>query len=224
MVLRREVLGTKQMKKIAIVDYSIGNLFSVIQACHKVGLETFLTDKPEDLKAADGVILPGVGAFAQGMKNLEDKGLDVAIKEYVQTGKPLMGICLGFQLFLDESVEFESYKGLGLVKGKVRSLKDSPLVGSLPVPKITWDVNSPSKDWEMTPFQSVNENDDFYFVHSYYCDVEDKDAMLSTSKHGDLEYCSAILKDNVFATQFHPEKSAQLGLGIYEDWKKLFLM
>jgi len=212
------------MKNICIVDYSIGNLFSVAQACKKVGLNPSVTSKPEDLKNADAVILPGVGAFAKGMKNLKANGMDEALGDFVQSGKPFMGICLGLQLLLEQSSEFETSKGLGFVKGTVRNLRDSKLVDAKEtVPKISWDSNREAKSWKQTPFKNINNDDDFYFVHSFYCDVDEKESILSTSTHGQLEYCSAVLKENIFAMQFHPEKSAQKGLLIYENWKNLFL-
>jgi glutamine amidotransferase len=212
------------MANVYIIDYSIGNLFSVAQACKKTGLNPVITSKADDIHKADAVILPGVGAFAQGMKNLEANGMDEAIKHFVASGKPFMGICLGFQLLLEKSSEFEDYTGLGFVEGTVRHLRDSELVPpTMTVPKISWDCNKQHKDWRQTPFEGIEKDDDFYFVHSFYCDVEEPDAVLSTSTHGELEYCSAILKDNIFAMQFHPEKSAKKGLRIYENWQNLFL-
>jgi glutamine amidotransferase len=208
------------LKNVAIIDYSIGNLFSVQQACKEVGLNPFLVSRIENLKSADALILPGVGAFGQGMENLKSSGLDEEIKAFIQTGKPFMGICLGMQLLLEKSEEFGDSKGLGIIPGTVRKLPKENK--SLPVPKITWDeINKKNISWENTPLKNINNKEDFYFVHSYYCELSSNEFELSYTTHGELNYCSSILKDNVFATQYHPEKSSKSGLQIYQDWKDL---
>ena len=210
------------MKNIAIIDYSIGNLFSVFQACKTIDLNPQLVESPADLDAADGIILPGVGAFGKGIENLHAKGLTEKILSNIKSGKPFFGICLGMQLLFENSAEFGESSGLGVVPGSVRPLRGT-VSDDLPVPKTTWSEISPQKEWANTPLQTTNDGTDFYFVHSFYCDPSDSDWQLSTSNYGDLKYCSAVRKDNVFATQFHPEKSGKDGLKIYENWKNLYL-
>ncbi len=208
------------MKNVAIIDYSIGNLFSVQQACKEVGLNPFLVSTPKELKSADALILPGVGAFGQGMQNLVSSGLDEEIKSFIKTGKPFMGICLGMQLLLKSSAEFGESQGLGIIDGIVRKLPDDNK--ELPVPKISWDeINEKDIAWDNTPLRGIQNKTDFYFVHSYYCDLSSTENELSYTTHGELNYCSSILKDNVFATQYHPEKSSKSGLQIYQNWKDL---
>ena len=207
--------------KIAIVDYSIGNIFSVVQACKSVGLDPVLTDDLKVVAAADGVILPGVGAFAKGMRNLEDRGLDIAIKEHVAKGKPFFGICLGMQLLCSESEEFEKTKGLGILPGQVTHFRR--YVGpQAPVPQVMWNEVCPERSWDGTPLESTPSGAHFYFVHSYFCRFDQKVGLTRTD-YFNHQYSSSVLKDNVFATQFHPEKSGQDGLLIYRKWKELYL-
>lgn len=210
------------MKKIAIVDYSIGNLFSVYQACKAVETDPYFVKTEGQLKNADGLILPGVGAFPLGMKSLEDSGLAQEIVEFVKSGKPFFGICLGMQLLCKESSEFGHTPGLGLVSGKVLNFRDS-VSSDAPVPQVMWNELSPSsQDWTQSPLKSVSKGTQFYFVHSYYCEIN-PEHVLSYTTYGGVKYCSSLLIDNVFATQFHPEKSGKAGIAIYENWKSTFL-
>ncbi|MFK8047909.1 MAG: imidazole glycerol phosphate synthase subunit HisH [Halioglobus sp.] len=209
------------MPDIAIIDYSIGNIFSVFQACKIAGMTPHLVNQADKLQNFDAVILPGVGSFPKGMENLKQAGLDESVKEFISSGKPFMGICLGMQLLLNKSEEFGMSNGLGLIDGEVKHLRTSINDKNLPVPKITWGNVNPEKDWTETPLQNVRHGADFYFVHSYYCDVFEHSAVLGTSKYGDLSYASAIFKDNIFALQFHPEKSGTDGIRVYKDWNNL---
>lgn len=212
------------MKKVAIVDYSIGNIFSVDQACKKVGLDTVITQSPQDVRDAHAVILPGVGAFALGMKNLSNLGLVEALTEEIRKGKPFFGICLGMQLLFESSKEFGSSQGLGLLRGDVISFRDV-VSSELPVPKIAWSEIYPSeKSWASSPLERIPARSDVYFVHSFFCKSEEKDCDLALSNYGSYQYVAAVMRDNLFATQFHPEKSGELGLQIYEDWKNKFLL
>jgi glutamine amidotransferase len=209
-------------KKIAVIDYSIGNLFSVIQACKYVELDPYLTSDPADLKNADAVILPGVGAFAKGMDNLRSKGLDSALHDFVKTGKPFLGVCLGMQLLCEQSEEFEVSQGLGILKGSVQNFR-RVVPENTPVPQVMWnEIQVGDQPWEGTPLEGANPNSHFYFVHSFYCQFTDKISLSRTRYYG-FEYASSVLKDNVFATQFHPEKSGREGIAIYRKWKELFL-
>jgi imidazole glycerol-phosphate synthase subunit HisH len=210
------------MKNVIIVDYQLGNLFSVKQACEHLGYHASISADPEALLKADYAIIPGVGAFADAMKNLQAFGLVDAIQQYVKTGKPLMGVCLGLQLFLTDSEEFEQAKGLNLIPGSVRKFK--PEVDSdslhLKVPQIQWNtIREPEPGvWSGSPLRNCKNDDQMYFVHSYYAQPENKDHVLSITDYGSYTYCSSVIRDNVFATQFHPEKSSLYGLKIYQDW------
>jgi len=210
------------MKKVVIIDYQLGNLFSVKQACEYLGHQAEVSIDPEVLLKADYAIIPGVGAFADAMKNLNESGLAEGIHQYVKSGKPLMGICLGLQLFLTESEEFEQAKGLGLIPGAVRKFKaEKDKEGHmLKVPQIQWNTIKEVTPgaWSGTPLGNCKNDDQMYFVHSYYAQPENKQDVLSLTEYGSYTYCSSVLKDNVFATQFHPEKSSLYGLKIYQDW------
>jgi glutamine amidotransferase len=202
---------------IAIINYGMGNLGSVQNALTFLGLDSEIVDDPEQLKTYDKAILPGVGAFGQAMQNLNAKGQPQAIKEYVAQGKPLLGICLGMQLLLESSCELGQYEGLGLIKGHVRSLKDK--VKKLPIPHVGWntmETGCPSKIFNNDPAIEPA----FYFVHSFYCDVEDKNTVAGTAMY-EIKIDVAVEKDNLFGCQFHPEKSQKHGLEILKKFGQL---
>ena len=202
--------------KIAIIDFQLGNLFSVIQACNYFGYEPVITSDPVEVAQADALILPGVGAFAEAMKNLNGNGLTDAIVEAVKKGKPLMGICLGMQLLFEGSEEFSTEKGIGLLPGKIRKI---PAENRRKIPQIGWNKIEPySGEWDKTPLRSLQKGDFMYFVHSYYCEPAVEKDKLSLTEYDGFNYCSAVMRDNVFATQFHPEKSGPKGLSIYKNW------
>lgn len=209
------------MKKVAIVDYGLGNLFSINQACKHVGLETIVTSKQEEIASADALILPGVGAFGNAMEYLNQTGLTPAIHAFVQTGKPFMGICLGMQLLFTESEEFGIHKGLGLIKGKIVRF---PLVDKneepLKVPQIQWNTISENdhQQWMSSPLKNIPERSYMHFVHSYYAIPEDKQTILSYTEYGGVQYASAVMHNNIVAFQYHPEKSGASGLTIYKNW------
>ena len=206
------------MKKVSIIDFNVGNIYSVVQACKEIGLKVNLTSNYEEIINSDGVILPGVGAFGTAMKNLKNQGLDLAINDFVSTGKPFMGICLGLQLLFSESEEFGYNKGLGIIKGKVLKFNNS----DKKVPQVGWNtVYSNDELWKTSPLNTINQNEFMYFVHSFYVKPSLEKYVLSKTKYHDFEYCSAIKKNNVFATQFHPEKSGKRGLEIYKNWSNL---
>lgn len=206
--------------KIAIIDYELGNLFSVEQALSTLGINPLITHNPEDLATVDAAILPGVGAFRIAMDNLKQKGLDYAIHEFVKSGKPLMGVCLGLQLLFERSNEFEDSLGLGLVGGQVNKLPHD-LAKNIKVPQIGWNtINQKKVSWKDTPLKSTSNGDFMYFVHSYYVSPSNTDEILTYTTYHDFDYCSSIIKDNIFATQFHPEKSGKKGLNIYKNWIK----
>ena len=208
-------------KKIAIIDYQLGNLFSVKQACLHLGYDAFITSDPQDVVTADYAILPGVGAFADSMTNLKKLDLVEPIKDFVASGKPFMGICLGLQLLLTESEEFGNSKGLNLIEGVVKRFSNKNTEGGiLKVPQISWnEIHKPRENaWANTPLSICNEGDYMYFVHSFYAQPTSDEVVLSTTNYGGHDYCSSVLKDNIFACQFHPEKSSQYGVKIYENW------
>lgn len=209
------------MKKAVIIDYQLGNLFSVNQALINTGLNVKITSNPEDVVDADAIILPGVGAFKDAMANLNDMGLVNPIKNAIQAGKPFLGICLGLQLLFTKSEEFGSSEGLNIIKGEVKKFKNTDAKGNLiRVPQIAWNTIKPVTPlgWDKTPLKDTKNEEDMYFVHSYYVKPEDDGIILTETEYGGLKYASSILKDNIFACQFHPEKSAAAGLKIYENW------
>jgi len=199
---------------IAIVDYKMGNLASVRKALEYIHRECRITDDPDFIRNSDALILPGVGAYAPAMEALRAKGLDSVVKDFASSGKPVLGICLGMQLMLDESEEGASesgnIKGLGLIPGSVKKFpSDKTVDQGLKVPQIGWN-----KLTDVTG-SLLREEDYVYFVHSFYCDPKDpKDAAAYTT-YG-IKYACALEKDNIFATQFHPEKSGEAGLQILE--------
>lgn len=206
------------MKKVAIVDFGLGNLFSVKQACDHVGIQAEITTSPDDILSADAAILPGVGAFAEAMNNLVSGGLDVALKAFVSSGKPLMGICLGLQLLFEGSEEFGEIKGLGLIKGKVKRIPGEAF--DLRVPQIGWNpILKAEQKWEDSPLKDIEEESFMYFVHSYYVAPESPDVVLCETDYNGFRFCSGVKTNkNIFAVQFHPEKSASTGLRIYKNW------
>lgn len=209
---------------VAIVDYGMCNLFSVHHACQHVGLKPLITADGEEILRAAAIILPGVGAFGEAMRNLSRLNLIGPIKEMIARGKPFMGICLGMQLLLSESEEFGAHEGLGIIEGKVVKF---PQQGGGPskkirVPQIGWNrIYPPEAEenaWQSSPLKQIKPGEFMYFVHSYYAIPTAQEMLLSLTTYEGVEYCSSICMDNVFACQFHPEKSGKEGLKIYQQW------
>jgi len=210
-------------KKIAIIDYQLGNLFSVKQACAYLGEDPVITTNKEEILGADYVILPGVGAFGDAMHNLESLDLVKPIKEFIASGKPFMGVCLGLQLLFTESEEFGRSKGLNLIEGVVKKFQSSYTNGNaLKVPQIEWNqiYETSNNSWQQSPLKVCERGDYMYFVHSYYVAPQEDQYILSTTKYGEYTYCSSVIKNNIFACQFHPEKSGKIGLEIYKKFLK----
>ncbi|WP_295234452.1 imidazole glycerol phosphate synthase subunit HisH [Sediminibacterium sp.] len=206
-------------KNVIIIDYNLGNLFSVKQACDTVGLNAKISTLKEDIQNADALILPGVGAFIEAMNNLESLDLINPIKEAVSNGKPFFGICLGLQLIFSRSEEFGSGNGLDLLSGVIKKFPQNVNGHFLKVPQIAWNkIYSFKQSWENTALSNISENEFMYFVHSYYVEPASESAILTKTNYDGLEYCSAVSQANIFATQFHPEKSAEKGIGIYKNW------
>lgn len=208
-------------KKIVIIDYQLGNLFSVNQALINIGLNTIISSDPGDISTADAIILPGVGAFGDAMTSLKELGLVEPIKASINAGKPFLGICLGLQLLFDSSEEFGANEGLGIIKGTVK--KFSNLDREYKIPQISWNqiFYTNENDHNQTPMVGIKNGEFFYFVHSYYVQPLESDVILTDTIYGNITYVSSIFKDNIFACQFHPEKSAQEGLRIYSNWASL---
>jgi glutamine amidotransferase len=207
----------RQQPSVAIVDYALGNLFSVRQACAAVGLPAQITSEPGVVANADAVILPGVGAFGDAMENLRRLNMDSAIREFADSGKPLVGICLGMQLLMDESSEFGWHKGLGLIAGDVVRLEVPHSNGRiLKVPQIGWNRILPvNGSWGGTMLEGLKGGEYMYFVHSYCVRPVDVGLVISTTVYGEKEFCSTLQSGNIFACQYHPERSGEDGLRIY---------
>ena len=208
---------------VAIIDYKMSNLHSVQAACQKSGLSFVITSDKNEILDSKVAILPGVGAFGEAMKYLGDSRLDDAIYQFVDSGKPFVGICLGLQLLFDSSEEFGNYNGLGLIKGKVKKfIFQSKNSIKYPVPQIGWNkLNKRNSSWDDSLLCN-NSNEDFmYFVHSYFVEPKNDNIILSYTTYGNVEYCSSIQQNNIFACQFHPEKSGEIGLNIYKNLKRV---
>jgi glutamine amidotransferase len=204
--------------KIVIVDYGIGNLKSIINAFKNQGQKTFLSRDRDIILGADGIILPGVGAFAHGMNNLNKYGLVDILKDYVKIGKPLLGICLGMQMLLEESEEFGSTKGIGLIKGKVIKLPVEQ-TNKVKLPHISWsEIQIKKTEWKNTILNNVEIGSDMYFVHTFVAKPDNEDEILSITEYSGTEFCSSLKKDNIYGCQFHPEKSAKHGLIIIKNF------
>ncbi len=202
---------------IAIVDYKMGNLRSVHKAFETQGYTASVISDPDAIEKADGLVLPGVGAFGDCLKNLREKNLLEPIKDFISSGRPFLGICLGLQALFNESEESPGVKGLGVFNGKVIKFSSLPPNG-LKVPQIGW--NQVEFDRQIAALKNVPQKSWFYFVHSYYVKPDDKDLSIVRSDYG-VEFTAAVAKDNIFACQFHPEKSGELGLMIIRNFAEL---
>jgi imidazole glycerol-phosphate synthase subunit HisH len=207
------------LKKVVIIDYQLGNLFSVKQACDTVGINAEISSNREDILNADALILPGVGAFIEAMNNLKKFSLDTAIQNKVNGGTPIFGICLGQQLLFTESEEFGAGKGLDLISGIIKRFPETFEERKVKVPHIAWNtIFKLNQEWDNTALKDLSNNDFMYFIHSYYIKPSDDACILTQTNYDGIEFCSSILKNNIFATQFHPEKSADKGISIYKNW------
>jgi len=213
---------------VAVVDYGLGNLYSIVRACNQAGLNAHVTGEAIDLHRADMVLLPGVGAFADAMSALKERGLTDALRNVAATGKPMVGICLGLQLMMSVSHEFGTHEGLGLIEGAVERLPEDVPDGlhgggrSLKVPQVGWrPIKEPQPGrWAGTPLDGTKPGVYQYFVHSYFVKPHDPSVIAAVSRFGDRSFCAAVVKDNIFACQFHPERSGPDGLAIYNNIAK----
>lgn len=228
----QSLASDNQKAMVAVVDYGQGNLFSVQQACEHVGLRVNITNNAQEIFSADAVILPGVGAFGDAMDGLEQKDLIGPLQEVAASRTPLLGICLGMQLLMSESEEFGNHKGLGIIEGAVVRF-DAAKVGSpvVKVPQVGWNqIQSNSivsnqeisqNRWNDPLLKGLANNEYMYFVHSYYAKPTNSQVVISTTTYGDVEFCSSLRLDSVFACQFHPERSGPVGLKIYQNLASL---
>ncbi len=211
-------------KKVVIIDFQLGNMFSVMHACEKLKLSAVISSSKEDILRADAMILPGVGAFQDAMENLKELDLIEPIKGGVKSGKPLFGICLGMQVLFEESEEFGINKGIGLIEGAIKRFPNEINGNRLKVPQIGWNkvlMPSNGSNWMDSPLAVLKNGDYQYFVHSYYASPKKEEVKLSITNYDGFEYCSSIKKNNIFATQFHPEKSGEYGINIYKKWAQI---
>lgn len=201
---------------IRIIDYGVGNLFSLRSSLSAIGIDADYTGDPAEIRKADKLILPGVGAFRDAREALRSTGLDRVVQEEAGTGKPLMGICLGMQMLFDRSYEYGEYEGLGLIPGEIVPM-EGRIPKDLPIPHIGWNelmLKQPS------PLMKNTANGDYvYFVHSYYAETP-AEYVVATTDYG-VEMTAAVQKDNVFGCQFHPEKSSEVGLSILKAFCEL---
>ena len=205
--------------KIAVIDYQLSNMFSIKNALSILGFEVEITSDYSTILSCDGAILPGVGSFPEAIDNIKELNLDNAIKDFIASGKTFVGICLGFQLLFDKSDEIEDTFGLGILSGEVKSF--SALNNKIRIPHVGWNnikkKQVPNIKNNFDPLMKLKDQEYFYFVHSFYVEPEDNRDIYTTTEYGGHNFCSSILKDNIFACQFHPEKSGKKGIRILSE-------
>ena len=213
------------MSKVGIVDYDCGNLFSVQHAFEYIGAESYFCKTPEEAAQADRLLLPGVGAFGDAITAITERGLADAIHSVASAGRPIMGICLGMQLLVDESEESGQHNGLGLIPGRIVQLPaEARTAGArFKVPNVGWSrLNRPDGiNWSDTTLSQTNPGDFAYFVHSFHLNSEHPEFILATQTFGDVQSPAVIARDNVVGCQFHPERSGEVGLNILKSWMEL---
>lgn len=205
------------MANITIINYGINNLKSVSKAFEKIGKSTKITDKPKDILSANCLVLPGIGAFGDGMNELKNRKLIEPIKQRVEDKIPLLGICLGMQMLFTESQEFGLHTGLDLITGIVVSFKhtDNVNIPGYKVPHMGWNsLGKSTASWNNTMLKYINEGDEVYFIHSFYPVIKNNSHILANTIYGNQQFCSVVKKGNIMGTQFHPEKSGEIGLKI----------
>ena len=203
-------------KLVAVIDYGLGNLRSVSRALESVGGCADVTGDPARLSKAHGLVMPGVGAFYHGIRNIRDLNLVDAIRENINEGKPFLGICLGLQLLFTETEEHGRHKGLNIIKGKVLKFPAGPKIPHMGWNSVRLEPDNPAARL----FMGIPDGSYFYFVHSYYVQPENADVIAARTEYG-IEFVAAVARDNVYATQFHPEKSSTLGLKVMENFVSL---
>jgi glutamine amidotransferase len=206
---------------INIIDYEMGNLRSVEKAFERLGFAVRVSSDYNDIKTADKVVLPGVGAFKDCIDNLRDGGFVEPLLAHIDAGKPMLGVCVGMQMLFDVSEEFGEHQGLGLIPGKVVRFPAGMVENNerLKVPHMGW--NNISIKQQSPLFKGIDDESFVYFVHSYYCAAENLADIAAICRYGDVEICASIWRDNIMATQFHPEKSQTIGLNIFKNFGEL---
>lgn len=230
----RNLLIKKKSSRVAVIDYGLGNLFSVSRACEKASLTPIITSCAKEILKSDAVILPGVGGFPDAMSNLNNLDLIQPLKDYAQSNRPMLGICLGMQLLMSESYEFVHTKGLNIINGDVIKLGSLPTVSQpMKVPQVGWnkiiipkiyEVNQSEETsnlWDNTLLKDISHGSHMYFVHSFYVRPTDPSIILSDTDYGDMTFCSSYSQNNIMGCQFHPEKSGTAGLLIYHNLSKM---
>ncbi|MDT8440223.1 MAG: imidazole glycerol phosphate synthase subunit HisH [Desulfuromonadales bacterium] len=206
---------------ITIVDYEMGNLRSVTKAFESLGCAVRVSREPADLRGTDKIVLPGVGAFRDCIRNLHDGGFVEPLQEHVAAGRPLLGICVGMQMLFDASEEFGHHQGLGLIPGRVTRFPADMVDNGekLKVPHMGW--NSLHIRRASPLLAGIADGSYVYFVHSYFCQTDNEDDIAASCRYGDVDFCASVWRGNILATQFHPEKSQAIGLQIFENFSTL---
>jgi glutamine amidotransferase len=213
------------VNKITVVDYGIGNLHSVVSALNYCGVKIELTDSPSKIAKASRLVLPGVGAFRNGMNSLKEKSIINPIRDFIKKGNPLLGICLGMQMLLDESEEFGIYEGFGFISGMVKSIPKTNINGEKhKIPHIGWSKLIPSRDdmhlSNNKIFKDVKAGESVYFLHSFHAITASKEDTLAYCDYNGRKLAAIIASENIYGCQFHPEKSGLIGLKIIENFCK----
>lgn len=212
------------MNTISIIDYGMSNLLSITRGFEKIGSKVTIISDPESILAADKLVLPGVGAFPDGMRELHKRQLIEPIRKHTKSGKPFLGICLGMQMMLTKGYEITETEGLDLIKGEVVKLPNINKNSTLnKLPHMNWNIIKKTNNvgWINTILENNISGDYMYFVHSYFAKIENLENQLAYTPFGDINFTSAIVMDNCFGTQFHPEKSGEIGLKILKTFSNL---
>ncbi|MDZ4715817.1 MAG: imidazole glycerol phosphate synthase subunit HisH [Cytophagales bacterium] len=208
--------------RVTVIDYGINNLLSICRALEHCGATVSVAARADQLKSSDRLVLPGVGAFPDGMKELNQRGLSSGIRKFYATGKPLLGICLGMQLLMKVGTEISETPGIGILEGKVLRLPENALSdgNAVKIPHMNWNkvIKPDGVDWGDTMLHYTTEFDYLYFVHSYYVAPDNASEIMGLTSFGDFKFASVLNKQNCWATQFHPEKSGAKGLKILEKF------
>ncbi|MDO8564461.1 MAG: imidazole glycerol phosphate synthase subunit HisH [bacterium] len=205
---------------IVIIDYGVGNLQSLQKAFAHFGVEALITERAEEIKKADGVVLPGVGSFEAGMRGLKARGLIETVQAVAEENRPMLGICLGAQLMLSKGHEFGIHEGLSVIEGEVVKFEAEQVKEK--IPEVGWNKVYPPEgvSWEKSIFAGL-ESPEMYFTHSYIFVPKEFEHVFGNTSYGGVEFCSVIRKGNIYGTQFHPEKSGKAGLALIENFIKL---
>lgn len=201
---------------IVIIDYGMGNLLNVVKAARALSFKVKVTDSCTDIDKADKIILPGVGHFGKAVQELKERKIFQLLKEKIKSGVSFLGICVGMQLLLEQSEEAPGIKGLGIISGEVKKFNNKKVI----VPHMGWNqvkVKTQKAKGKTNLFKGITDNSYFYFANSYYCKPKDKAVVLATTRYG-VDFASALHKDNIWAVQFHPEKSQAIGLKVFKNF------